>query len=135
MKKSQHELALEIQKVLAALNEGSIKVVSRDPRLGLKARAAMTREFFKSIGLKGIKVTVPRGAWCLWVEIRFPCLDHDIPMHQRNARDTSGCPGCAFQAKTRLSLEEILLRAFPKEIDNSDYQTDYFDFQWTIGTY
>jgi hypothetical protein len=117
--------ALALQRALSDVNEGSIQVVCRD-YLSQKDRARLTRELFRSLGLKGIRVSVPRGAYCFWVDVRFPPLRHA-------AQHAEPCEGCAHRNRCELALAEILLRAFPNEIDRSNEQIDYFDPAWSFG--
>ncbi len=124
-----HEKAVQLREALKLVNEARIPVLSRDPMLRLKERAQMTRALFKSLGLKGISVAVADGANCFYVVIRLPNMQHH---HNREHTD---CEACIYLSRAELALEEILQRAFPKEVDNSDPQSDYFDFPWFFHYY
>ncbi len=131
MKTTQHDTAVKLQEALQFVNELRIPVVSRDERITLKERAKLARQLFGQLGLKGISVMVATGAWCTWVVIHIPKMQHDPDLHkQRKHRGV--CPACVYLEKTRLKLEEILLRAFPRELDRSDMMSDYFDPSWTF---
>lgn len=134
-----HEKALALSKRLSEINEGSIPVISRDTMLLRKKRAALTRAFFKTLGIKGVRVRLAKGANCFWVDLIIPQLDHDRALHTAPNKSfvdcLRECPGCIYRERTALSLEEILQRAFPKEVDNSDPQSDYFDYPWGIHYY
>jgi hypothetical protein len=114
-KLTPHEQADALRESLMSLNEGTVPVVSRNERMTFKDRAKAARQLFRELGLKGISVRQPRGVNCLWVEVLYP-------------RSTDNETNC----KNRLALEEILQRAFPKEIDHSDRETDYFKPAWTF---
>lgn len=126
---TDNDKALALQEALKYVNELRIPVVTRE-KVTLKERANLARGLFKQLGLKHISVRKATGVWCLWVEIGLPRMNHDAAMTDNRHMQT--CTGCIYQAKTRLALEEILQRAFPKEIDLSDDMTDYFRPAWTF---
>jgi hypothetical protein len=112
-----HEQAVALREALSKLNEGTVPVVCRNENVTLKERARRARQLFRELGLTGVSARLPRGANCLWVQVRYPRASN-----------------IEIDAKNRLALEEILQRAFPREIDRSDAMTDYFDPAWTFVT-
>jgi hypothetical protein len=122
--------ALALQRALSNINEGSIQVVCRD-YISQKDRARLTRELFKSLGLKGVRVSVPRGVHSFWVNVSFPPLRHERGQLE-NRFCSESCEACIHKDRVRLALGEILLRAFPRHVDESDMQRDYFDPAWII---
>jgi hypothetical protein len=119
--------AIALQHALSRINEGSIQVVCRE-HIPQKQKALLARELLKSLGLKGIRVKCARGANCHWVHVCFPPL-----RHTRNSYGCSKpCEACVYRERVSLAIEEILLRAFPLLVDESDSQRDYFNPPWII---
>lgn len=116
-----HEKAVQLQAALSLVNA-----------LTLKERASLTRQLFRSLGIKHVSVTVATGANCFYVVLRLPDMNHG---RGSNSHNVQSCEACKYLNRAKLALEEILQRAFPKEVDNSDPQSDYFDYPWSFHFY
>jgi hypothetical protein len=129
---------------LAAIRLENIPVMSRDRHIPRKEQAALARQLFKRLGLRGISVTTPRYSMAHSVDVRLPAEgQHDPDKWPHSHRDWCGpngtghdeatrCPACRDRAAAEKKLEALLLAAFPCHDDRSDSQTDYFDFRWTV---
>lgn len=128
----EHEKAVALWQALRGVNECRIPVVCRDRSISRKQQAKLARELFKSLGLKGLRVVTPRGANLNHVAVILPQHRHEpsipgVPHHKLSA-----CDGCKFRTYAHNKLDEILARAFPQHDNRSDYQSDYFDFCWSV---
>ncbi len=129
---------------LAAIRLENVPVITRDRHIPRKEQAALARQLFKRLGLKGISVTAPRYAQAHSVDVRLPAEGEHDPNKWPHAHDRccgpngrghheeNRCPACRERAAAQKKLEAILLTAFPNHDDRSDLQTDYFDFRWSI---
>ena len=124
-----------MQTIFAADLE-KVKVISTDRHLPRKQQAALARQLFKALGIKGVSVTTPNYSMAQAVDVRIKA---DAPQ-----AETFGCtlrelpadhPVRVFyetKNAARLKLQEILARAFPCHDDRSELQTDYFDYCWSV---
>lgn len=117
----EHLEAVALLEALKFVNELRIPVMSRDTSISLVERGRLTRKLFKDLGLKGITARKLTGRNLYAVMIGLP-----------NWLDGNGKNMREYQQKVSLAIEEILMRAFPREIDKSDPSTDYIDSPWWI---
>ncbi len=141
--KCEHEVAESLVDALQAVNEAAVPVVTRDRGIGRKEQARLTRELFKSLGLKGISVTAPSYSMAQGVDVKIPRLQihvanmwphggDDVHRSGCQVAEADRCPACRANSAVRLKVEEILARAFPNHDDRSDSRSDYFDYCWMI---
>jgi len=142
-KKSEHEVAEDLQAALASVKETEIPVMSRDRSIPRKEQAALARKLFKGLGLKGISVTTPNYSMAQSVRVELPELQiHCEDMYPHGGEHKYGCilPAdsehrcltCKANSAMSAKVEEILARAFPQHDDRSDTMTDYFDYCWSF---
>lgn len=111
----------------------TVPVMTRNRGCGQKEQAAITRDLFKILGLKGISVTMPNGSMCFWVDVRLPGrLDYNYLRYLDKNWTMKADPGYMAQRWAENTIKAILARAFPNHNDRSDSQTDYFDNPWSI---
>lgn len=127
---------------IMAIDLDEIKPVCHDRHIPRKQQAALARQLFKAIGLRGISVTTPNYSMAQVVNVRIPEEPHpgwagyeqyenatysdmpdDVPARRWSARH--------YAAEQK--VKEILLRAFPAHDDRSDSMTDYYDYCWSIS--
>lgn len=129
---------------LAAVNEGSIPVMSRDRMIPRKDQAALARKLFKALGVKGLSITTPNYSMASSVYVSVPRIERAPEDHQFDGTDYQNesyadMPEGVVAKQKHLAhwkacekVSEILSRAFPKHDDRSDSMTDYFDFCWSV---
>lgn len=136
---TEHEKAEALQSALEKVQEGKIPVMSRERHIPRKQQAALARELFKRLGLRGVSVTTPNYSMAHSVDVSYPKLQihcHDMWPHNWEVSDRTEetrCPTCKENWKMHEKIAEILARAFPNHDDRSDSMTDYFDFKWSIS--
>lgn len=136
--------AVALQDDIVSINPDNVPVVSQ-LRLDRRELAPLVRKLFKTLGLKGISVTLSSYSMARTVQIRIPRpivrgedyldsagksytdvsfidMPDDVPAKLRNRRD--------FYVKS--CMLDILDQAFPGCRDRSDYKTDYFDYKFSI---
>lgn len=136
-RKTPHEIAEQLAEALQRVSMFSIPVMTRDRFITTKQQAQLARELFRSLGLKGIGVKVPRYSMACVVEIRLPRLEVHCPDMQPHAppghRQTlKTCPTCHQNSLMRQQVGTILLLAFPNHDDRSNSTVDYYDYCWSI---
>ncbi len=133
--------AVALYPVLLAVNACDVPLMSTDRHMPRKEQAAMARELFKHLGLRGISVKTPNYSMASTVDVQLPKLSrHDEtawPHHHGDCctsghTEASQCRTCRIQNQAKAKVAEILNAAFPKHDDRSDSQSDYFDFCWSI---
>jgi glycogen debranching enzyme len=127
---------------LDAIRLENVPVMTRDRHIPRKEQAALARQLFKRLGLKGISVTAPRYSGAHSVDVRLPAEGkHNLnkwphgntwTAHGIDRNAATRCPACRDREAAKKKLEAILLAAFPNHDDRSDLQTDYYDFCWSI---
>lgn len=135
----------EVQAKILSIDPSGIKVVTTK-RLYRKELAPLVRALLKEIGIKGVSVTTPNYSMARSVAISIPkpvVTDADYigpnGMNYRECAFYSDIPDdVPIKANLRKNravqyrLEAILLAAFPGCADRSDYQSDYFDYLFSI---
>jgi hypothetical protein len=108
-------------------------------------QARQARELFRRIGVRGVSVTAPRYSQAHSVDVRlprpgddehnrtrWPHAHSDCCGQQTGHTDDTRCPACAQVDAMRRKVEAILYAAFPNHRDRSEYESDHFDFCWSI---
>lgn len=125
---------------VAAVNLDAVPVMSTNRSLPRKEQAALARQLFKQLGIKGVSVTTPNYSMAQSVDVSLPheprpdmtgyeqyenfCysdMPNDVPVKAAELRRSA--------ARDRLC--HILTLAFPMHDDRSDTQSDYFDYCWS----
>ncbi len=136
-----------LHEALAAVDVCGLPTMTKDRSIPRKEQAALARKLFKQLGLRGISVTTPSYSMASSVDVRLPNLSEDAhdrtrwPHHhtaeccqiQGGHNEANRCPACRDESKAGETVEEILARAFPSHDNRSDYQSDHFDFCWSIN--
>lgn len=134
----------DLRTALAAVDETKIPVMSRDRHIPRKEQAALARKLFKQLGLKGISVTTPNYSMAQSVDVALPRIPFEASdyvldgVDYQNHSFSDMPPSVPVKIKMaertamRLSVQEILARAFPAHDNRSDYQSDYFDYCWSF---
>jgi len=104
------EGAAKLFRMTLEVDLSNVPVMETDRHISLKRQAALTRELFKQLGLKGISVRAPDHANASSVYVVFP-------------------PG---NKEAYEKVKAILNVAFPNHDNRSDYASDYFDFCWSV---
>lgn len=115
--------------------ENVIPSYAHIPRSGQKKQASAARELFKTLGLKGISVTMARGSMCFWVEVTIPGrIDWHYWIHLEGSGGSKKDTANVGMNVARTMIRRILDAAFPNHHDRSDSLTDHFDDPWMIHT-
>ena len=123
----------------------NVPVMTDDRQIGRKNQAALARQLFKSLGLKGISVRTPSYSMASVVEVSLPTLERAADDYLMDGRDWkfeswSDMPidlparvknAARYEAEKKVGA--ILAIAFPNHDDRSDSQSDYFDNCWSIN--
>ena len=125
------QTAAEFHSKLATIDITVIPVMSRDRLIPRKQQAALARQLFKQLGLKGISVTAPNYSMAQSVDVRPP-KRNDYQLDGQGFM-IPGDPAAEANSVARQRLESILLAAFPQHDNRSDSMTDYFDYCWSIA--
>lgn len=127
---------------LAAVELDKVPVMSDCRHIPRKTQAALARQLFNRLGIKGLSVTTPNYSMASTVDVTVPREPHpgwdghekyqhssysdmpdDVPAKQSSMRHTEAC----------LRVHQILEVAFPNHDDRSDSQSDYFDRCWSVS--
>jgi hypothetical protein len=98
---------------ILAVDLNAVPIVCRDRSIPRKEQSALARGLFRSLGIKGLRVRVNRGAWLTSVHIQGILNDE--------------------AKETQKKLYAILDKAFPNHDDRSDTRIDHFDYKWSIN--
>lgn len=134
---------------IATVSLDAVPIVSRDRHIPRKEQARLARNLFRQLGIKGVSVVTPNHSMASSVDVRLPDLalieadyhgPNDATPHSWELASFADMPAnvpakikqqAHWQAQKK--IETILARAFPAHNDRSDYQTDYFDFKWSVS--
>ena len=125
-----------------AIDLSSVPVMSRDRMIERKEQARLARDLFRRLGLRGISVTAPNYSMAQSVHVRVPNSPHPgFAGFEQFEHDTYSTMPAEVPAKQHMrahyaaseQLEKILEAAFPQHDNRSDYQTDHFDYCWSIN--
>ena len=83
--------------------------------------AKLTRELFKTLGIKGMSVTCPNYSMATSIHIEYP-QPRDVDMGINYDRDR----------EINRKLRRIMDKAFPNMVDRSDSMTDHFDSKYYV---
>jgi hypothetical protein len=122
--------AIELHAKLATINPLDVPVMSRERMIPRKEQAALARQLFKSMGLRGISVTTPNYSMASTVRVRLPKRD-DYELNEWGTVK-EGDPVMRANSEAGRRVESILLAAFPRHDDRSDTMSDYFDYCWSV---
>jgi len=134
-----------VYEAIQAVDLEKVPVMSTDRLIPRKQQAALARSLLKRLGIKGISVTAPRYSMAQAVHVELPAVETTPEMfflnginyqHHSYYSIPDDVPAKIairehYQASEKLGV--ILLRAFPKHDNRSDYQSDYFDYCWSIN--
>jgi hypothetical protein len=121
----------EFHAKLAAVDITEIPVMSRDRFIPRKQQAALARQLFRGLGLKGISVTTPTYSMASTVKVEMPERDdYDLDAH---GFMVPGCDAAVANTQARQRMLSILLAAFPRHDDRSETMSDYYDYCWSVN--
>lgn len=102
-----------------------------------KEQAAAARKWLRTVlhGVHGISVKMSPG-YSGVIYVKLPKADHDCVTQSPDWKPwdpmRAQCPICTRHHKATRNLNNMLVAAFPRTSDKSDYMTDYFDFTWLV---
>ena len=121
----------------------NVPTMTTERNFGRKNQAAMARQLFKTLGIKGVSVTAENYSMASTVSIRMPekeTTGADFVLDGVNYRGQSwsdmpsDVPAKIINSRRYRAqglLGSILSIAFPNCDDRSDSQSDYFDSCWS----
>ncbi len=127
---TENETAKAFHEALADVDVGAIHPITWERNIQRKLLASLARGLFSKLGLKRwISVTAPSYSMASSVHVHLvKRRDHVGPDGFYDGQLPGGLANSAANEK----IEQILLKAFPKTDDRSDYHTDYYDSKWSI---
>lgn len=110
----------------------TVPVMTTDRCLPRKEQARLLRLLCKQLGIPGLSVTAPSYSMASTVDVTYPArIDH--PPAAEGGRDfLAHSEAWAMNREIERMLETLLARAFPAHDDRSDYQSDYYNFCWSL---
>lgn len=139
MKATTYEETTAILRAIAHAPDPTMRVLGMR-RKSRKEWAQAVRSLLKEVGIKGVSVTAPNYSMASSIDIILPRYDYerhqcyitknDPTIEYRTA--VAMCKQCQRKQAASKRLNEIILLAFPDLNDRSEYQSDYFDFCFTI---
>ena len=115
---------------LAEIDLATVHVVCTERSIGRKFQAALTRQLFAKLGIRGISVTAPNYSMAQSIEVILPKRE-DFTLH--SLADYMNDPARVANHQAREKVQAIIARAFPNHDDRSNGQTDHYDFKWSIS--
>ncbi len=126
---------------LGAVRLDSVPVFHVPRSLPRKEQAALARQLFRRLGLKGVSVTTPNYSMARVVDVHNPepahpgWLGSEQWQHESYADIPESVPArmaslLRYHAAERVKM--LLGHAFPSHDDRSDSQTDYFAACWSV---
>lgn len=104
---------------------------------GINARAVSRKEFaaalralLRKMQIKSVSVTAPNYSMAQSIDVELPTVEHWTPEHPPTRPE---CPVCSVHNEARSKMQAIILAAFSGAENRSDYQTDYFDFRFSVA--
>lgn len=142
----ENELAtgLRLYASIDAVNIVDVPVMATDRCIPRKQQAALTRQLFKKLGIKGISVTTPMYSMAHTVDVNIPSIPitDDMMVHKGVDYHNKGFHGMPPEMPAKIvrskhhaacnKMKQILAAAFPNHDDRSDPQSDYWDNCWSI---
>lgn len=116
----------ETYAAIEAVDLAAVPVVCTVRSTPRKEQAALARGLLKKLGVKGVSVTTPSYSMASVVEVRLPQFGRE------GMTDAEVAAEYEEHRAAERKLSHILAVAFPNHDDRSDYQTDYFDYRWSI---
>lgn len=135
MKTNQAEMvaATELHTKLATINPLDVPVMSQDRHISRKDQAKLARQLFRQLGLKGISVTAPNYSMARSVDVRMPKREDYTLNAYGQVDDYSTDPAGKANTEAKQRIASILIAAFPKHDDRSEWGTDHYDYKWSIN--
>lgn len=133
---------METYAQIHAIDLQHVPVMTADRTIPRKQQALLARQLFKRLGIKGVSVTAPNYSMAQSVDVRVPSEPRPSMAgweqyeHSTYSDMPDDCPCKAAhlrQCAARDKLEQILARAFPQHDNRSDYQSDHFDYCWSLN--
>lgn len=127
---------------IMATDTARVPVMTTDRCIRRKEQARLARELFKRLGLKGISVTAPNYSMASSVHVRLPngaapdwrgFEQYEQATYSQMPDNVPAKQQMLAKHGAALALEKILDAAFPAHVDRSDYQSDYFDYRWSVS--
>ncbi len=124
--------AISFQTALELVNLAAIPVMTKNRHIPRKEQAALARELFKRIGIKGVSVRTPNYSMASSVDVFIPrrC---DYVFNEYRQVEYASDPASIANQSARGTILAILAAAFPNHDDRSEYVSDYFDFCWSVA--
>ena len=126
-------LALALHARLPQIDITEIPVMTMERHIPRKQQAALARELFRRLGLKGISVTAPNYSMAQTVDVHQPRRRDYVLDGHGMVKDYATDPAAQANEAARTRLEAILLAAFPQHDNRSDRMTDHFDSKWSLA--
>lgn len=129
---SQISQVSKLHAALEQINPQTVQVLAADRHIPRKQQAALARDLFRRLGLKGVSVTAPCYSMAHSVDIVLPKRE-DFRMDQwGQVADYLNDPAAVANRAAEDKVRAILAAAFPNHDDRSDGQSDHYDFKWSF---
>lgn len=131
----------EVYELILSVDLDKVPTICTNRCIPRKQQAALTRQLFKVLGIKGISVRTPNYSMARSVDVRIPResglswkgyeqyehlpfneVPDFVPLKAARIRHGEACE----------KVEAILDKAFPNHGNRSDYLSDYYDFKWNV---